>query len=366
MTQSSLSKQDSSAVENWKPLIFNLIAHLIKVGFWLGVALILVELGLRLLIESPPVRYGYNDDWGYYPEQGTFIVWGSEGYGINRFGTYGEQTTPHNEGANIVVLGDSHTESHQVNSAQNFVSIAENILVEDGLNYNLRNHGKAYSSVADYIYLAPVIEDIYAPELIVIQLSVQDFFKHEVYDKNKVNHFISVEDPSAGESPLQLVHNPPPFNDHWLGKIMQNTVLLVQGTKQKRLLFDGTNNAPTAGGAAKSSQVATDVIDTQLEMLQEAYEGSEVIIILLPYTPLIRESEVVFEEEEFVSLLNYFEKYPEWHLVNPTNVFDQIYEDSGRLPRGFSNSSPGTGHLNTYGHEAVGILLAEKIEEALR
>ncbi|MEM8857060.1 MAG: hypothetical protein AAGD96_01980 [Chloroflexota bacterium] len=344
--------------------MFNLIWHLVKVGFWLGIALIIIELGLRLFIESPPIRYGYDEDWGYYPDQGTFIIWGSEGYGVNWFGTYGEQTTPNNNGPNIVVLGDSHTESHQVGYDQNFVSIAENELVNNGFTYNLRNHGKAYSSVADYIYLAPVVEEIYSPELVVIQLSVQDFFKNEVYDKNKVNHFVAG---GSEKSPsLELVHNPPPFNDHWLGKIMQNTVLLVQGTKQKRLLFDGGGNQPAATEQAGSSKVATDVIDTQLDMLQEAYAGSDLIIILLPYTPLINGDEVVFEEDIFIDLLNRFDNYPEWRVINPSTEFDQLYIETGTLPRGFSNSSPGTGHLNRDGHEVVGALLAEQIDKVLR
>lgn len=364
MTQSSIPNSHTTPSRKWPPLLLNLAWHLIKIGFWLGVALIIIELGLRLFIESPPLRYGYDEDWGYYPDQGTFIIWGSEGYGVNWFGTYGEQSTPHNEGPNIVVLGDSHTESHQVGYDENFVSIAETTLVNNGLTYNLRNHGKAYSSLADYIYLAPVVHEIYKPELVVIQLSIQDFFTQEVYDKNKVNHFVDGDDENMPS--LKLVHNPPPFNDHWLGKVMQNTVLLVQGTKQKRLLLDGGGSEPAGTAQAGSDQVATDVIRVQLEMLQEAYADSELIIVLLPYTPLISGDEIVFEEDIFIDLLKHFDNYPEWAVINPSNEFDQLYAEKGVLPRGFSNSSPGTGHLNRSGHQVVGLLLANQIEEAVR
>ncbi|MFK7802254.1 MAG: hypothetical protein AB8G95_11520 [Anaerolineae bacterium] len=318
-------------------------------------ALIVVELGLRLFVESPPFSYGYDEDWGYYPAEGTFLIWGSEGYGINYFADHGEQQTISNEGQNIVVLGDSHTESHQVAYTDNFVSVAESILMKKGLAFNLRNHGKAYSSVADYVYLAPVVKGLYSPEVVVLQLSVQDFFKHEVYDKNKINHFVSQKDE------LKLVHNPPPFNDHWLGQLMQNTVLLVQGTKRQRLFSEASKPPAQAGG--ESAPIALDVIDTQLEMLREAYADVEVIIVLLPYAPTVQGDQFVSEEVEFTDLLEHFSKIEEWKIVDPSGEFTELMETSGRLPRGFSNSLPGIGHLNEYGHQIVGEILAAQIEQ---
>lgn len=348
---------------NWAKSIVALVIYTIKAVLWLMLALLLIELGLRLFVESPPFQYGYHEDWGYYPAKGTFIIWGSEGYGINYFDDFGEQITPSDVGPNIVVLGDSHTESHQVGYDQNFVSIAESALVQKGINYNLRNLGKAYSSLADYIYLAPAVKQIYKSELVVIQISVQDFFTHEVYNKGKVNHFVKQDDG------LKIVHNPPPFNDHWLGKTMQNIVLLVQGTKRKRLLFDGAEPAQAAADPANqsaSAPIAFDVITPQIDMLKAAYGDTPVIIIMLPYTPTIQNKELVFEEEEYLQLLEQIQQIDGWHVIDPAAEFTELAQNEGQLPRGFSNSLPGTGHLNVHGHNIVGSLLTDQIEQMVQ
>lgn len=359
MSDTSFQEQIHTQSPTWVQSIITFTWYMIKMGLWLALALALVEISLRLFIESPPISYGYDEDWGYYPAEGTFIVWGSEGYGINYFDNYGEQVTAVDSGLNIVVLGDSHTESHQVAYDENFVSVAESILHDQNFDLNLRNHGKSYSSVADYVYLAPVIKEIYSPQAVVIQLSVQDFFKHEVYDRNKVNHFVQQD---GSENSLTLVHNPPPFNDHWLGKLMQNTVILVQGTKRQRLLF-GSNRQPSPAPAAQSESapIAFDVIDSQLKMLEDAYAGVPVIILMLPYSPTVENNQLIEVEPEYSQVLSYFGSTESWHLINPSAGFAELYQQSGQLPRGFSNSLPGIGHLNVHGHRVVGELLAEQI-----
>ena len=45
--------------------------------------------------------------------------------------------------------------------------------------------------------------------------------------------------------------------------------------------------------------------------------------------------------------------------------FQQLLS-TGYLPRGFLNTSPGVGHLNKYGNEVVGRLLAKAIEQVLK
>ena len=44
----------------------------------------------------------------------------------------------------------------------------------------------------------------------------------------------------------------------------------------------------------------------------------------------------------------------------------QKLASTGRLPRGFFNGTPGSGHLNKYGNEIVGQLLAKSIEQVFK
>jgi hypothetical protein len=50
-----------------------------------------------------------------------------------------------------------------------------------------------------------------------------------------------------------------------------------------------------------------------------------------------------------------------WYVVNMGNRFVENFEHTGRLPRGFNNSQPGSGHLNQDGHRLVSETLAERL-----
>jgi len=57
----------------------------------------------------------------------------------------------------------------------NFVSLAETNVRSDGEYINSTIWERENSSISDYIFLAPLVKQYYNPEIIVIQLSVNDF-----------------------------------------------------------------------------------------------------------------------------------------------------------------------------------------------
>ena len=75
-----------------------------------------------------------------YPK-GTIVRWGKEGFGTTRYSGDGEIATPFDEGMEVPVLGDSHTEAWQVDDRDKYVSIAETLLWQRHLRVNLRNLG---------------------------------------------------------------------------------------------------------------------------------------------------------------------------------------------------------------------------------
>lgn len=332
--------------------VFQILVYLLCMGFWIALVLFATEIMLRVFVESPPSHYVYDAHWGWQPAAGSRVFWGEEGFGHTYYSAHGELATPYDNGVSVVVLGDSHTEAYQVKYQKNFVSVAETLLHRKQFDVNLHNLGKQYSAIPDYVYLAPFIQERYQPKLVVIQLSVQDFFWHEVFSPGKMNRFVNTD------TALEVVHVPPVYSDHWLGRIMNNVVLLVQGTKRYRTLF--TPKVAVATATDEPAITSPEVIRAQLQELKAAYADTPVVIVMLPYAPTIEDGVLVLNEPEYDPVLALVEAVDGWHVIDPSAGFQELLE-VGQLPRGFFNSLPGQGHLNVYGHQIVGELLADAI-----
>src|SRR5512143_2260774 len=123
---------------------------------WLMAFLLILELVVRLFV----IRLPYQRDVpyrGYVPVDNSTAIWGIEGYGTTHYLSNGEIATPDQTGTPVVILGDSFTEALQVNDKEKYVSVAETILHQRGIQADLHNLGASGRSLADYVYIAPAI-----------------------------------------------------------------------------------------------------------------------------------------------------------------------------------------------------------------
>jgi hypothetical protein len=99
------------------------------------------------------------------PPDRSCYVRGTEGFGVTCYFANSEIGTPYRgpEGESIVVLGDSYTEATQVSNAEKYVSVTETMLRERGYNVDLHNLGDSNRALADFVYLAPAVNQTYAP-----------------------------------------------------------------------------------------------------------------------------------------------------------------------------------------------------------
>ncbi len=330
---------------------------------WILIALMLCEIILRATVSYNP-KTDYEKDWGIVPVMGSNRFWGKEGYGITHYLTHGEIASPLYNGAqSVVVLGDSNTEALQVSDEVKFVSLAEMNIRSKGKAINLHNLGTMSNSIPDYIYLAPLIKQYYKPEIIVIQLSPQDFYGADGGDGFRLKHrnyFIINDDGN-----LEIRHK----NQHALGfynKVTSRIMLYSLGLERFVQIEDNTVKLQVAeqkllqtGGSTISP---ASRMDDQLGLLKEAYSGMKVILLLLPYSPNIAKGDINFDDPEYLKLLESAERVGNFYIVNPRSEFILLV-DQNYLPRGFMNSLPGVGHMNIFGHRVIGELLAKKILE---
>lgn len=101
-------------------------------------------------------------------------------------------------------------------------------------------------------------------------------------------------------------------------------------------------------------------------MIVEAASGTPVIFILIPMEPSISEDGVVQSSECCLHFVEFVHRTPGARVVDLLPAFQQLTRE-GHFPVGFYNSSdPDRGHLNRYRHQAVGELLADTVEAALK
>jgi len=331
----------------------------------LAAAVFVLEILVRFLVMGPGTLLTADADIGKVPVKGTHILRATEGYGHTRYAGDGEIATPFEGGDVVVVLGDSHTEALQVDDAAKFVSVAETDLRRRGRTFDLRNLGFSGGTMADYVRLGPSIIARYHPAILVIQLSPADFGP-ETFDPGHVNHFIR-----AGDGSLRLMHLDAHVGKPSLGARVKHASALVTYIQVRYLKIAERTSHESAtnreGDAAPHEVIPFDTVPAQLNLLRHAYPGLPVILLVLPFVPRIESGTIVAADPDYEKLLDIMRTalhdVPEWHVVDPLPQFREL-EQRGKLPRGFVNTRPGSGHLNAAGHRIVGDLLAAAIDKA--
>ncbi len=377
--------------------------YLVQAPLWCLLVLGAVELILRATVYNPPLRRDVTNWAGDIPGTHTFILWGKEGYGLTRYDRWGAIQTPYHDNKkdnNIIVLGDSQTECLQVSDALKFVSVAETLLRRDGYDADLHNLGRSGLAMADYVSWIPPFRSIFRPKAIVVQLTYNDFL--ESLEEGQFNRFVIKEDNS-----LDLVHvydlseglvqkaRKKYRLSYQIEELGRQRWLLTQASfaesggktaidnpfngEAKRSNHEPADNRPshqTMNLQVSPVEIPADQIvdasifdpplaDLQMKSLLEASEGVPLVVVLLPYAPYISGDGIEMNDPAHERLLEFMQRYPEVTVVDPLPAFQELVSN-GRLPRGFFNSLPGTGHLNRDGNQIVGQLLAQAIGQALK
>jgi lysophospholipase L1-like esterase len=375
MEGGNLMKTDVSSlklVNHHIPLARKQVRYLILRLFWMIVVLVGFEIFMRVYFAGLKPVYVYDPVWGKRAAAGSVVISRTEGSGISHYVADGEIRTPYQGGINVPVYGDSHTESFQVNDDRSYVSLAEKKLRARGIQADLRNFGFSGASLADYAYLAKPAQEKYQPGVIVLQISPEDFWGSEGYAKASVGNYFA----RNADGTLSVVHR----------SLVKDTSLIMRALDRfrgfalagfslerfRKLAEDYKNSqADTAGAQPAASEPLSDEAlqanyRAQLTALHTAYQGQPVILVVLPSAPVLSGGQVVLDDHEYDLLLAQVKQFGDWQVVDPLPAFQNLWLQEHKLPRGFTNSAPGVGHLNADGHVLVGDLLAEKIEEVLQ
>lgn len=331
---------------------------------WLILMLVVLEMITYLFVFKSPMRV-VDPVWGMVPSENSCYRRGTEGFGVTCYAANGEIDTPYHDGKSIVVLGDSYTEALQVDNSEKFVSLAETYLHKRGLEADLHNLGDSGLNIADYVYLAPRINQSLSPEVVVVQVNMEDFRASldSSYDTHLVQNGEKLTLYHEDDSPNILVQN-----------LIRSSSLLTYlahrwSLVSPSLVFDSPSvnaDANDDSGDSEAETISSDQIVAQVNFLKESYKDSQLVLLVIPNVPIISETGLSWSnpsDNDFVSILQSIDGV---EVVYPPDAFQSFYEEEQIFPRGFFNTSPNVGHINEYGHRLIAKSLADSLEEFLK
>ena len=308
----------------------------------------------RVFPDGSQYAVGWNVRWkeGY-----SRLTFSDEGYRL--------PLPPKGRKHNVLVMGDSFTQAAQVSDEETFVMQTQRNLDEQGGDAAVWNAGSSGLSPSAYIGVAPQYREMLNPDTTVIQLNTLDFREDRI-DKSRVYW---VED--TGDD-FKLQKNKDNATGALGPKKLQKIPGFVPafGLLRKSSLFQTVlANASKGPEAPKGKQVkkGVKVSDEQVVAryvrwavteMNKAYPG-----LVLVYVPTIDYYDLTAKPPSDEPGLERVCQEMGVPLINLRSSYIDHYRRTGEVPHGFSNTTPGAGHINALGHRILGAELAAKLRQ---
>jgi len=314
-----------------------------------------------------PVRL--NNDLGIYlPTPGSLVRWRTEGWGTTKFGKYGIASIDDLKdihGNVIGIWGDSHIEGLHVDDS---LKIAQQLtkMLKKNNNFVAIGIGQSGYAITDYYYLIPQYEKLAK-------------FKHHFIVFTNFNDLLPDEYQFFSIPKYKLIHKPRKYGfitirnvaNKWklnLPYIITRKILKDDKNKTRKMHFRVGKVSAIMGNIKMQNNI--DKIDAFNFILQNIKEISEIPItfIYAPNLPIISKNQIVdklsAENKENVLLFSTACQRSGFQFIDISDSFKRYFYKSGhKIPNGFNNSFPGSGHWNKHGHFLVAKSIYEVINE---
>jgi hypothetical protein len=297
-------------------------------------ALAVCELALRVFVTPLPT-----DD----SIRGLTYRQYHEGIATSHFGSDGERLTGNDalpNANNVVILGDSNVEGWGVSDDQTMGSIAERTLRGRGAPVNIHQYWLEGATSAQYAHAAPQILQRWPSSSIVVVLTRGNVLFGGVGP-------LRISTDAAG-TPAVIDDRKPPSPLSWRAqlrrRLMKHSVLFQEGYRHALDFFRENSAGSNIPGDAEWHSM----LSPTLKLLREAY-GDRLVIV---YDPYLEGTHIEADNDKEKDFLQTCERFSVRCASSTMHLLTARY-NTGRLTRGFSNTVPGEGHLNHYGHEAL-------------
>lgn len=316
--------------------------------------------------------YFYDPGWikrdtgatdGIY-EPGSIIVRADEGYAITYVDSNGyvNQSADLTDTGYILIMGNSQSNGCNVMPDKKWVALLnskiQNIKDEDLTQvYNISVGGYQFYNQLRGVEAA--IKEFPNLSALVIQITTTDIPVEELRGK-AVNQRAFMEE-SRGAYLAQHLDRQ---------QIMRNGIkdffpLIVYLSELKLSKidigfdeaflhgnYDNMYSADNLNQGKEELQSYRNVLEETFMSLRDTYHG-EIVILNIPDISLQTEKTIMINAGQYESVFQAVCEENDICYLNMGEVYQQEYRDKWIVPYGFSNTKPGTGHLNEEGHRMV-------------
>jgi hypothetical protein len=294
-----------------------------------------------------------------------------EGYGISHFRGDGSRITgnPQLDGIPTgIIIGDSFVEALQVNDTQTMGAEVERLSRRDSNPFNVRQYGWGGASTATYIAISEVIKQRWNPKWVAVVYNEDDFSVSSIRGGRFWQMEVNNSDFSVNISPVARtgqrfdpVLEKLGFTTKDLRGLLNKSTLLYLIFEKYLVSTELQNNASLNSEKNTDKQKSDEikiVATGTIRALKKAY-GSSLAIIYTPQIAMTSTNKMDDTEAILFSIC----QSEEVKFVSARDEMVKRLKNKKQLSEGFSNTSPGEGHLNNVGHEVVGQIIWDTVSK---
>ena len=308
--------------------------------------------GFCMLYYNVPVHhsnpYGSTD---YVWEANKFYSRGIDGFALGRTNNEGHNNLrDYHEGEHIDILlmGSSHMEGFNVPQDKSTAAVLNTLFAGEKYCYNIGTAGHTFLNQSKN--LSDALER-YAPEYVIMENFSVEYKQEEI---QSVIDGTFPDNPSHSGGIIGMLQRLPYLR-----------LFYTQFFKDGSMAFGvGKKAAVEAPPQPEAEPDFSLMMAPLLDMVAEACaEHGTKAIITFDSPLLIREDGSVYTETDSEKLMEFARLCEERGIrfVDIRPAFIESYETEHKLPYGFSNTSPGNGHMNIHGHS----LFAQEVYKAI-
>ncbi|MBQ9610606.1 MAG: hypothetical protein IJV15_14330 [Lachnospiraceae bacterium] len=277
------------------------------------------------------------------------IVFGTEGYGINKVDSNGyvNKELPLIENSYVLISGASHTQGLHVMPNERYSEILNRKLgykAEYGV-YNVSQDGQEFDEMISNF--PALLEEFPNSRAIVFEIYRTDYKKYKFnYDQNGnivQVHFNPDESGLNKKNRLSTLKKIGIRTKELLPVVNRIKEQLVQLNMEENVIYE-------------KDTCSLNEFKMALATIKEEYDG-EIYILYHPYFEYTKDGGIKIEQD---STLNIFRNCCEENdivFVDSTREIISGFEVDHKVPYGFQNTQIGKGHLNSYGHQMIADIL---------
>ncbi len=321
-----------------------------------GVISLVLLCGFAAVYDNSPiaaVQPNSTTDYRFVPESGWSFMTEGFGYGKTDGLGYNNAYFDNLKKPDVVFIGSSHTEALQVPQNANFVYLLNRKFGEDQdpdndlkcLNLGISGHSfEICASNFEY-----VIEEFPDAKYVVIETSNVAFSESQL-DSLLVGEFYT---PMEERSFLYKAAQRVPY-----------ARLLVKKIRDLRAVRPAASDSGAESDKQEDLGLYREKMGAVLKKLSVAASEKRIGLIILLHEEIgISENgeAITIKDQEYKTVFKDCCAQYGIEVVDVTVDFMEHYEKNSELPYGFSNSTPGSGHLNKVGHQVIADAFYDKL-----